>query len=196
MRLLEIDIGHPLRSNAERLIRAVYALHYNAHVTHFPKMIIALADGKNRIHAAAGLRDFTEPFFSEHYLDEAIEQIIGRTARRRIGREFIVEVSSLASRTPQISVQFMTKLVLYGEELGYEWAFFTVTSRLETLLRRMRLPLFYLGPAQASRVPNPEQWGSYYKTDPRVLAFGAEQLVPFLMKQPAPARAVEMRAHG
>ena len=196
MRLLELNAEHSLRGGAERLIRAVYALHYGAHVTIFPKTIIALSDSKDRIHAAAGFRDFTEPFFSEHYLDTPIEEMIGRTARRRIEREAIVEVSSLASRTPAISVQFLNKLVLYGEELGYEWAFFTATNRLEKLLRRMRLPLFCLGTACSSRVPNPEQWGTYYETDPRVLAFGAEQLLPFLMKQASPARTQEMCAHG
>ena len=40
-----------------------------------------------------------------------------------------MEVSSLASRTPAISVRFMTGLVLYGEELGFDWGFFTATSR-------------------------------------------------------------------
>ena len=89
----------------------------------------------------------------------------------------------------------MTGLVLYGEELGYDWAFFTATSRLEKLLRRMRLPLITLGTASASRVPNPEMWGSYYETDPRVLAFGREQLMPFLRKQEASAPVHEARVH-
>ena len=61
----------------------------------------------------------------------------------------------------------------------------------------MRLPLITLGAASASRVPNPEMWGSYYETNPRVLAFGREQLTPFLLKQTAPARSAgEARVHG
>ncbi len=179
-----------------RLIRAVYALSYGAHVTNFPKTIIGLADNKDRIHAAAGLRDASEPYFSEHYLDAPVETVIGGIAKARIDREAIVEVSSLASRTPAISVRFMKELVLYGEELGFDWAFFTATSRLEKLLRRMRLPLIALGAASASRVPNPEIWGSYYETDPRVLAFGREQLMPFLQKKTARAPDYEARVHG
>ncbi len=179
-----------------RLIRAVYALSYGAQVTNFPKTIIGLADNNDRIHAAAGLRDASEPYFSEHYLDAPVETVIGGIAKARVDREAIVEVSSLASRTPAISVRFMTELVLYGEELGFDWAFFTATSRLEKLLRRMRLPLIALGAAKASRVPNPEIWGSYYETDPRVLAFGREQLMPFLQKKAARAPDYEARVHG
>ena len=200
MRIAAITPEHPLRSAATRLIRAIYALNYGARVTSFPKTIVALIDNNNKIHAASGLRDASEPYFSEHYLDAPVEAIIGGIAKKRVGRETIVEVSSLASRTPAVSVRFMTELVLYGEELGFDWAFFTATRRLEKVLRRMRLPLITLGAASASRVPNPEMWGSYYETDPRVLAFGREQLMPFLLKQAAPAPAAspayEARVHG
>jgi len=179
-----------------RLIRAIYALNYNANVTSFPKTIIGLVDSRDRVHAAAGLRDASEPYFSEYYLDAPVEAVLGCVTRKRIDRGKIVEVSCLASRTPTISVRFMSELVLYGEELGFDWAFFTATGRLEKLLRRMRLPLLVLGAASPSRVPSPEMWGSYYETDPRVLAFGREQLMPFLLKQAAPASVHEVRAHG
>ncbi|MGO8955243.1 MAG: thermostable hemolysin [Rhodomicrobium sp.] len=196
MRLLELTIEHPLMPAAYRLIRAVYALSYDACVTCLPKTVIALVDSRGKIHAAAGFRDSSEPYFSEYYLDAPIDAVIGRVARKRVERDKIVEVSSLASRTPAISVHFLRELVLYGEELGYDWAFFTATSRLEKLLRRMRLPLINLGAASASRVPTPAIWGSYYETDPRVLAFGREQLAPFLMKTAARAEVHEVRAHG
>ena len=89
----------------------------------------------------------------------------------------------------------MRALVLHGEDLGYDWAFFTATSRLEKLLRRMRLPLLNLGPASVDRVPSRENWGSYYETDPRVLAFGREHLKPFLMRFLEPVQAHEVHAH-
>ncbi len=196
MRLIEISSDHPLRPAACRLIRGIYVLTYGAHISNIPKTVIALSGKKEKMHAAAGLRDSSEPFFSEYYLDAPVEAVIGRLAGRRVDRNKIVEVSCLASRNPAVSVRFMRELVLYGEELGFDWAFFTATSRLETLLRRMRLPLISLCQASASRVPNPETWGSYYETDPRVLAFGREQLLPFLITQSTPAAGYEVRAHG
>ncbi|MGO9173646.1 MAG: thermostable hemolysin [Rhodomicrobium sp.] len=196
MKLVELTTEHPLMPAAYRLIRAVYSLSYDAHVTSVPRTVIALVDRQDKIHAAAGFRDSSEPYFSEYYLDAPVDAVIGRVTRTRIDRDKIVEVSSLASRTPAISVRFTRELVLYGEELGYDWAFFTATSRLEKLLRRMRLPLISLGAASASRVPTPEIWGTYYETDPRVLAFGREQLTPFLMKTAARGAVHEVRPHG
>jgi Thermostable hemolysin len=196
MRLVELSTDHPLRPDAIRLIKSIYLESYGAIITNLPSMILALADKEGTIHAAAGWRDSSEPYFSEHYLDAPVETIIGGIARTRVCRESIVEVSSLASRTPAISARFMTSLVLYGEELGFEWGFFTATSRLEKLLRRMGLPLIALGTASASRVQNPGMWGSYYETAPKVVAFGREQLTPFLRKQAQSALAYEACAHG
>ncbi len=185
-----------MRPAANRLIRAVYSLTYDANVLNVPKTVIALIDEAGKMHAAAGFIDSSEAYFSEYYLDAPVEVIIGAAARKTVDRRKIVEVSCLASRTPAISMQFLRELVLHGERLGFDWAFFTATSRLEKLLRRMRLPLIGLGAASADRVPTPEIWGSYYETDPRVLALAREQLTPFLVKKGARCGAFEMRAHG
>ena len=195
MRFIEIPFDHPSRSVVARFIRATYLLNYNAHVVNLPNTLLALVDEDDRVHAAAGLRDASEPFFSEHYLDLPIEVLLSEVSRQRVGRSTIVEVSCLASRTPSISAHFMRALVLHGEELGYDWAFFTVTSRLEKLLRRMRLPLFTLAAASVHRVPSPEVWGSYYETDPRVLAFGREHLQTFLTRGLEPAQVREICTH-
>ena len=91
---------------AYRLIRAVYALSYDACVTCLPKTVIALVDSRGKIHAAAGFRDSSEPYFSEYYLDAPIDAVIGRSRENASSADKIVEVSCLASRTPAISVQF------------------------------------------------------------------------------------------
>ncbi len=195
-KLVAVGLGGDLRDKAARLISATYLLNYGAAIRSFPKTLIALADDRQRVHAAAGLRDFSEPYFSEYYLDAPIEAILSAISRKQIDRGKIVEVSSLASRTPAISVQFMKALISYGEALGYDWAFFTATGRLERLLRRMHLPLIDLGPANSRCVPSAELWGSYYETEPRVLAFGREQLTPFLASKRAPAKTAEFCLHG
>ena len=195
MKFIEVLFDHPSRPIVSRFIRATYLLNYDARIVHLPQTLIALVDKRNKVHAAAGLRDASEPFFSEHYLDLTIEELLSGVSGHRVERSAVVEVSCLASRTPAISAHFMRALVFHGEELGYDWAFFTATSRLEKLLRRMRLPLFNLGSAGVERVPSPEIWGSYYETDPRVLAFGREHLKPFLMRWLEPTQGHEVRAH-
>jgi Thermostable hemolysin len=195
MKFIEIPFDHRLRPIASSFIRATYLLNYHARIVNLPKTLLALVDTNDKVHAAAGLRDTSEPFFSEHYLDLPIESLLSEVSRRRVDRSSVVEVSCLASRTPSISAHFMRELVFHGEDLGYDWAFFTATSRLEKLLRHIRLPLLNLGAASLDRVPSPEIWGSYYETDPRVLAFGREHLKPFLSRWLKPVQAYEVHAH-
>lgn len=180
MKLIEIDEGHSLWPITSRFIRSMYDKCYNARIVQIPKRVVALVDPDFRVHCAAGLRDSLEPFFSEYYLDEPVEMTIGALSGSRVERREIVEVSSFASRTPGSSVRFISELVSYGEGLGFNWAFFTTTSRLRKVLHRTRLPLIDLGVARSSRVPSPELWGSYYQTNPKVLAIGRRDLAPFL----------------
>jgi hypothetical protein len=196
MNLIHTIFGQPLWSVASRFIRVTYRLHYNAHVAHLPKNIIALVDRQNKVHCAAGLRDFSEPYFSEYYLDDHIEGVISVISGKPVKRYEIVEVSCLASRTPAASLHFIRDLILYSDELAFNWAFFTATSRLEKMLRRMHLPLINLGVASSNRVPSPEMWGSYYQTNPRVLAVGRDHMEPFLIKRPEMISAQNIHAHG
>jgi hypothetical protein len=183
MNLIQVSPGDAMWPVVSIFIRTTYSDHYGARLGHLPDTILALVDGQHRVLCAAGLRDGAAPFFSEYYLDDPIETIISRTAGKPVQRSEIAEVANLASRTPAATVQFMRQLILYGDTLGYNWAFFTATGRLEKILRRIQLPLIELGRAAADRVPNPELWGSYYETGPRVLAIGRDDLAPFLTRE-------------
>ena len=184
MKLVHMSIGHPLWPVTSLFIRTTYLEHYSARIAKLPKNVVALVDAQNKVHCAAGLRDASEPYFSEFYLDDPIERLISNIAGKPVQRREIVEVSSLASRTPAASIHFMRDLILYGDVLGFNWGFFTATSRLEKLLRRIHLPLVDLGAASPARVPTPEVWGTYYQTEPKVLAIGRDDLAPFLMNDP------------
>ncbi|MEJ2117141.1 MAG: thermostable hemolysin, partial [Alphaproteobacteria bacterium] len=162
MKLIHVYQGHSLWPATTLFIRTTYLEYYAARIGELPKNIIALVDAQNKVHCAAGLRDASEPYFSEYYLDAPIERVISGIAGKAVERREIVEVSSLTSRTSAASIQFMRDLILYGDTLGFNWAFFTATSRLEKLLRRIHLPLIDLGMASPARIPNPEIWGTYY----------------------------------
>ncbi len=143
MKFLEIPFDHPSRPIVSRFICATYLLNYNARVENLPKTLIAVVDKENKVHAAAGLRDASEPFFSEHYLDQTIDELLSDASGRRVERSSVVEVSCLASRTPAISAHFMRALVLHGEE------------------SRLRLGLLYghepPGEALEAHAPSPSQ---------------------------------------
>lgn len=166
-----VTSGHALYSRVTRFIQTTYLERYSAHITHLPVTLVTLADCNDEIYCAAGLRDGSESFFSENYLDKQINQMIGELSKTSVRRYEIVEVTGLASRTPASSITFMRDLIECGGLLGYNWAVFTVTSRLAVLLKRMGLTMIDLGEARVERISNPEQWGTYYEDAPRVFAF-------------------------
>jgi hypothetical protein len=101
MKFVEVPLDHPFRPAVSRFIRATCLLNYDARVKHLPKTLLALVDKRNKAHAA-GLRDFPEPFFSEHCLDLTIDTLLSEVSRLRVARSSIVEVPALASRTPSV----------------------------------------------------------------------------------------------
>jgi hypothetical protein len=62
------------------------------------------------------------------------------------------------------------RVVEFVEMADAEWAIFTATRALRALLQRGGLNMIELARAEPSRVKNPNDWGNYYKHDPRVMA--------------------------
>lgn len=91
-------------------------------------------------------------------------------------RETVFEVTTIASRAPHLVIRFITQIIDYGVAGGFDWAFFTLTSRLHLLLDRIGLELVPLASADIARVSNPESWGNYYAMDPKVYAGGRDSL--------------------
>jgi hypothetical protein len=167
-RIIPRDDG--LRPKAEELISTIYARHYGARVASFPDTLVARITPDNSIECAAGLRFAADGFFSEVYLDAPIDVLLSALRHQSVRREKVFEVTSLASSAPHLTGSFLRKIIACGEAAGFEWAFFTATESLKTLLERLGLPLMFLTDAERSRVPNSDAWGSYYTLSPRVYA--------------------------
>ena len=179
--IMVVSAGDPLWPAAAHFVRAKYLDVYDARLGALPKTLVLLVDD-HAIRCAAGLRDQSERFFSELYLDEPVERALGALAGRLVLREEVVEVSSLVSSSPADYPRFLRSLIAYGGELGFNWAFFTATGQLQKFLRRMRLPLIELANADPSRVPTPQEWGTYYQTAPKVFAVERGQMSAFLIQ--------------
>jgi hypothetical protein len=197
MQLIPLSPGHALWPAVSIFVHTAYLEYYGARPHALPARVVALVDPQERVLCAAGLRSAPEAFFSEFYLEAPMEEMIGERSGKCVDRSEIVEVAGLVSRTPALSVHFMRELILYGDTLGFNWAVFTATDRLERLLRRIDLPLITLGRAGRECVPAPDSWGSYYENDPTVLAIGREDLAPFLIRDEGRRLASAGRtAHG
>ena len=165
-----VSKSHPLRGDAETCIQNVYERVFGVRDLVLPNNLIAWLDRDGALSCAAGLRVADDGFFSEIYLDAPIEQVLSVLSGRTVAREAIFEVTTLASRSSDVSPAFMRQIGVMGKKAGFEWLFFTATSRLRRLLIRLGVATLELAPAQARKVARPEQWGSYYAHDPCVCA--------------------------
>ena len=85
-------------------------------------------------------------------------------------REQVAEVTCLAGSRPGRSLVLVQHIVALLREKGIAWAFFTATDRLRAILRRSGVPALDVAAANGDKVANSSDWGTYYATDPRVVA--------------------------
>lgn len=181
------------RGDAEHLISSVFLANYGASLAGFPETIAAKAGPDGRFVCAAGLRFAGDGFFSECYLDGAVEEIIVAQSGQFVARERIFEVSSLASRDPGLTLRFIGDIVRYGQQNGFEWCFFTLTRRLARMLTRMGLAPLMLAPADRQRMAGFQRWGSYYDHEPAVFALANPGAVrPVILPRPEAGHALSL----
>jgi hypothetical protein len=163
------------RRSAEEFIRSTYAARYGARLEAFPSRIFALLDHRDEVLCAAGLRFFDNGFFSESYLDTPIEDVVSAISARAVNRNAIFEVTTLASRAPRATAEFIAEIGTFGEKAGFEWSFFTLTRRLHLMVRRLGIALTCLGEADRRRIADAERWGTYYDCQPNVYAVASRR---------------------
>ncbi len=161
-----------LRASVEDQIRRLYWKRYDAVLASFARTIVAELDEAGDVECAAGLRLGQEELFSEAYLDLPVEQALKEHLMRTVSRSRIVEVCHLAGRGSGCSLPFVEKLIGLLRAMDTEWAIFTATRPLRSLLRRSGLTMIDLGQADRNRVADPAVWGSYFEHDPRIMAVG------------------------
>lgn len=166
-----LDAHAPRRSEAEAVIREVFARRFGARVTSFAPNLLLL-ERFGQVLAACGWRGAQAgALFLERYLDCPIERAMARVVRERVERNRIVEVGNLAGEKPGGSLHVILTLSSHLSRLGYEWVAFTATRELIGIFARLGLPLLALAKAEPSRLGDEAQaWGSYYDAEPIVVA--------------------------
>lgn len=181
---LLITKDHPQRKEAEDLIRGVYREKYGAVLAEFPPLIAALADDTGDIVCACGVRFATTGFFSTCYLDDALEDVVGRAFHTGFDENDMLEVTTLASRRAGHAIRLIRQVIGLGRRLGKSVGLFTTTVKVQALLRKAGMDLVQVGAADASRVSNPEQWGAYYEEGPAVFAVYDDPAQPIDLQEP------------
>jgi len=160
-----IDPSHPERATAEAFVKAVFKDAYDARLTRFYPLLMSIIWPDNRYAAIAGVRPAgAEKLFSEHYLDTAIEELLG------VEREKIVEIGNLAPASAGQARWLICTLTAFLGGAGFTHVVFTAVPRLYNAFRRMGLPLQKQADARSERLPadQVQEWGSYYNSRPAV----------------------------
>jgi hypothetical protein len=173
-RLTERAPGEAGRESLEQFVAAAFARAHGARVQAFMPSLLGLEDWSGTLRCALGYRGAApERLFLEQYLELPIEAAIARQAGAAapIARESIVEVGNLAGRGCRAAMYLVAQLPRFLVQRGYSWVTFTATARVRTLLESFDAPLLDLGPADPARLAaGAEDWGAYYRTQPRVMA--------------------------
>jgi hypothetical protein len=172
LRLAEAGADAPERAELEAFVREGFSRKHAATVASFMPTLLSFRDGGGDLRGVIGLRGAVpSALYLEQYLQQPVEAAIAAATGQCVERRQVVEVGNLAGRNCRAAMRMVASLPDYLLSRDYRWIVFTATSAVRGILQGFGAPLVELAQAEASRVTSgPDQWGSYYQNDPRVLA--------------------------
>ena len=160
-----VDLTHPRRHDAEVFVRDVFFKAYRARLDAFYPLLVSISYPDGEYAAVAGVRPAGgEALFSEHYLDDPVEKILG------VERQKIVEIGNLAPASAGQARWLICTLTEFLTGAGFTHVVFTAVPRLQNAFSRMGLPLTKLADARQEQLPEHQaaEWGTYYESKPAV----------------------------
>jgi len=172
LRLAVAVPGDPQRGELESFVRGAFARKHAADVQTFMPSLLSFRDTTGTLCGVMGLRTAEfGPLYLERYLDAPVEEALSRAAGQPVPRHQIVEVGNLAGRNCRAAMRMVAQLPAYLLAQDFRWIVFTATRTVREILLGFGAPLVELARAEPARVAaSPDDWGTYYDTDPRVYA--------------------------
>lgn len=166
------ETDSPGRAELERFIRTAFAHRHGAKVTAFMPTLLGVRGDAGQLCGVVGLRAAAQqPLFLENYFAEPIERVLSRVTTQRIERGQVVEAGNLAGTSCRAASRLVFQLPQILLDRGHDWLVFTATEGLRKLLAAYAAPVIELAQAHGACVASTgDDWGSYYATDPRVMA--------------------------
>jgi hypothetical protein len=160
------------RPELERFVMHAFERKHDAVVRTFMPILIGCRDRDRRLRSVVGLRAATSgPLYLERYLARSAEGLIAARTGQDARRESIVEVGNLAGRNCRGALCLVAALPGLLLALRFEWIVFTATRAVRGMLASLEAPVTELGlAAEACVAQGLDQWGRYYRNDPRVCA--------------------------
>jgi hypothetical protein len=160
------------RAELEGFVRDEFRAHFDARVTQFMPLLLALRTSSGALRAVVGCRAAAhEPLFLETYTRQPIESAIARHTGLVIARERIVEIGSLACRSAGGAIAIVQALVPHLLTAGFSWVVFTGATTVMNVFQYLGLAPAPLCPADPLLLGEARHaWGSYYDHAPQVMA--------------------------
>jgi hypothetical protein len=161
----------PQRRRVEEFVRTEFLTHFNARVTRFMPLLLALRDGGD-IRGVVGCRPAAhEPLFLEKYTCEPVECVLAKKLAVSVRREELVEIGGLACRGGRAAVDIVKALAPLLLHVGFSWVVFTGADTVMKVFRRLQLEPHVLCPADPLALGEERhEWGTYYDHNPQVMA--------------------------
>jgi hypothetical protein len=161
----------PERRALENFIREKYRQVHQASVSTFSSTLFAGYVGA-KMQVVIGMEHLHQTnAFLEQYLDEPIENILGKISQTEVNRDQIVEIGNLAAVDMNQAKLMVAFLVFHLSRQQITWAVCTGTAAVRYVLQQMRLHFHVLEKADPEVLGEAQRlWGSYYQQKPYVLA--------------------------
>ena len=142
--------NHTDRLEVEHFIRDIFASTYQATVTHFMPILVALRDADGSLMAAFGMRHAAhEPLFLEQYLDMPIEYLLSSQLNKTIARDEITEIGNLAVANPRNAGILIAHVIQQSLDMQVKWCVATAHRSLQNGLIKGGRDVFALTGAGA-----------------------------------------------
>jgi hypothetical protein len=183
-----------LRAEAEHYVAERYQAAYHAELQHFLPFLLTMRC-LGSLSGVAGMGPASaQPLFLERYLSAPIEQLLAAHSGGGVARAEVVEIGNLAADQRGASHLLFVLFSAVLHRAGYRWLTFTATRALRNNLQKLGFPLLTLGAASLEQIPadEREQWGSYYDTDPQVVAGSLDAAMQIIQERPLMRRVLRL----
>ncbi|GAA0368730.1 thermostable hemolysin [Bowmanella denitrificans] len=175
----------PSRGQLEAFIHQGFAKAYGADIHHFMPMLLAIKG--QQYQAALGLRSGRSPLFIQQYLSS---DLLDCLAQKGIYTqpERVAEVGNLYGLSRRYTLPLFMAMAVGLYLNHYTHLLFCGTHHLIALLAKEGVKLTYLTDAYSARLaPSNDDWGSYYQTQPQVMALDLnDAMLPMLERDLLP----------
>jgi len=181
--------GDSQRKTIESFIKQGYQKSYQADITYFSPTLIALGNGSHL--TAMGINSAKNKLFVEQYLMTPVEEV-PYFYQQNIARKNIAEIGNLYGNNRSLTTPLfmVVGVILYLN--NYSHIVVSATKPLIRILKKLGIDCQFITNAkQTKHSRNNENWGSYYQTQPQVIALSLIQIMHLIDKTPKYQRLFE-----